>query len=112
MSYCRWSSDGFRSAVYCYESVGGFETHVAARQPDIPEGIHPPPVSLINTDRDEWTRLHEEWNARLAAATYTPIGLPCDGQSFCDDTEVEMFDRLRDLAKMGYHVPQYLLDET
>jgi hypothetical protein len=38
------------------------------------------------------------------------IGLPHDGEAFCDATAEECASRLRELRAMGYHVPQHAID--
>lgn len=109
MSYCRWSSDNWKSDVYTYACVDGtWTTHVAARKrvgelPDHP-GFKPP--------HDEaFLRRHREYQAAVSAAELVPIGLPHDGKTFKDGSPGECWATLVMLRTAGYHVPQYALDE-
>ncbi len=101
MSYCRFSSDNFKSDVYCYESSGEFyQIHVATNR--IIEDIPPLDLSLKSAKREESTRKHNE---ALRNCTHKPIGLSFDGESFAYDTLEETCDKLIELKKMGYNVP-------
>lgn len=108
MSYCRWSSDDWRSDIYCYEDVaGGFVTHVAANRivgdvPRLPE--------LTESNFLEWMEAHAAQAAFIDAAERELIGLPHDGASFHDDELPELLQRLLDLKVMGYNVPAFALE--
>lgn len=109
MSYCRWSSDNWRSDVYVYECTDGtWTTHVAGRKRvgELPEppGYEPP------FDED-FLRRHREYQAAVSAAEMVPIGLPHDGKTFKDGSPAECWGTLVMLKTAGYHVPQYALDE-
>lgn len=115
MSYCRWSSDNWRSAVYVYESDRGFETHVACNKV---LGEIPQEPSLADLDRASTPEQLREWSDQynavmgfLETAERAPIGLPHDGESFNDPTPAACADRLEALRALGYHVPQYAIDE-
>jgi hypothetical protein len=43
--------------------------------------------------------------------THKKIGLPQDGAHIMEKTEEEMFKTIRWLHRMGYRVPQHLLEE-
>lgn len=88
MSYCRWSSDGFTSDVYCYESDAGFVTHVANKRHDRRREIG---------DHSE-IPMHE-------------IGLAHDGATFVDAGPREMAETLRKLREEGYRVPEYVFGD-
>lgn len=131
MSYCRFSSDNWKSDVYAYESCGGgFITHVAGNKrifppiPDIPfswiprfggEFVRAERRVIYPSRRHSfaagcfyriyalWHRLHM-WS--LSVIPSKNIGLPHDGESFDDDTAGECADRLESLRAIGYHVPQ------
>jgi hypothetical protein len=94
MSYCRFSSDNFKSDVYVYAHIaGGFMTHVAANR--IVGGI-PPDVAY----RDFMAEPPER----------EPIGGPHDGESFATDSIEETIELLRDLQSKGYHVPTHAFE--
>ena len=107
MSYCRCSSEGFTCDVYVYESVAGFITHVGKnriteRAPDIwPEGDASP---------EEMQACLDKHRAHMANAKFEPIGLPCDGETYNDETAGECAERLTLLQSLGYNVPDYAID--
>lgn len=109
MSYCRFSSDSYRSDVYVYEADSGYVVHVAASRyvgaeprPEVPpatvENI-PECVRAINALR-EWVK----------TATLEPIGLEMDGASLGFDTPGETAQALCSLRELGYNVPQRAID--
>ena len=135
MSYCRWSSDNFMCDVYVYEDVnGGWTTHMAGNRPMLPP-IPELPLSWlpkINGEFDSETRTvryPNKWRAAFAYVVCTvwvwshrihfwslsliprrDIGLPHDGESFNDPTPSDCADRLEMLRRMGYRVPQRVID--
>ncbi len=117
MSYCRWSSDGFRSDVYVYEDVmGGWTTHVAGRKrlglDTLPQDPYDKNFLKENLGKgDRWMNAYHAYHEALSKLDIVPIGLPHDGQSFNDPTPVECARRLMSLKEMGYYVPQYAIDE-
>jgi len=135
VSYCRFSSDNWRSDVYVYEHCdGGFITHIAGRKRMFPP-IPSIPLSWMPNFGVQWdkvtmrptypSRLHK-MAAHCAFSAYAmwhrlhmwtvnriplrPIGLPHDGESFCDETAGECADRLEAIRSIGYHVPQYAIN--
>lgn len=116
MSYCRWSSDGWRCDVYVYKDVsGGWTTHVAGRK-----RVHPEPCPQLDWDairdrtKDEKVAAIESWQraerAWLDQAQMVDIGLPHDGARFNDDTAGDCANTLEMLRAAGYWVPQYAID--
>lgn len=126
MSYCRFSSDNWRSDVYCYASNNGYTTHVAGSRiagnmpivewPKLGR-TYPPNTPLADMDphdQDEVLRFAEQHKMQMAfidCAKHVPIDLPHAGDSF-DDPDLESFrDRLLMLRELGYSVPQYVFDD-
>jgi hypothetical protein len=131
MSYCRFSSDNWKSDVYTYEHCdGGFVTHVAGRKRTFPP-IPDIPLSWIPRFGGEFSiaarrvTYPTRWHSFVATCSYSiyglwhrlsmwsvgviplkDIGLPHDGAAFNDDTASECADRLESLRALGYHVPQ------
>lgn len=106
MSYCRFSSDNWRSDVYAYESCyGGFTTHVAGNRLEGDTPIPEMPVDWHKLPVDELVRLHEAQSAWIDHARHVPIGLQCDGETFQDETVVALRSRLLWLRELGYLVP-------
>lgn len=114
MSYCRWSSDQFRSDIYCYESNDGFVIHVAAARLVSDQPRPERKAGAVSIDDPSWVQLSvDDWNAYSAwsdAARREPIRLEHAGEQFVEATAGECADRLRQLRALGYHVPQYALD--
>ena len=112
MSWCRWSSDSWRSDLYVYESERGIEIHVAARRlpPEWEDAIPPAPPTPVDDPSLDWMpwvkwtsevgRMAGEWSDRLV-----PIGLPHDGGDYTASDEDEAREVLAWLAALGYHVP-------
>lgn len=107
MSYCRFSSDNWRSDVYAFESRDGFELHVASNRlaGDIPEVPY-----ILDVGPEEWGRAHQAQMVAVRAAERLPIGGPRDGESFIYDTLRELYDALLLLRLDGYRVPDFTLE--
>lgn len=106
MAYCRWSSDNWKSDVYCYENVSGaWTTHVAGRKH---RGEIPPLGNIGSMSAEEFQEAYRRQNEALDKAELVPIGLPFDGQSFDDEGPEGMLARLRELKSVGYHIPEYV----
>lgn len=109
MSYCRWSSECWKSDVYVYEDTsGGFTIHVAGRRyvSDTPR----PVLSENATIEEEIKYFIEDCSAWVKTATLEPIGLSEDGKSFNVETPKEAADKLIELQELGYCVPEYAID--
>ena len=113
MSYCRWSTDGFRCDLYCYEDVaGGYTTHVAENRL-----VNPPPeIAWPGQDADakawiEFTRMYNEAIQKAIKGQYEAIALPHAGERFNDPTLQEFKDRLLYLRGLGYRFPDEVLSE-
>lgn len=110
MSFCRWSSDNFKSDVYCYENVSGaWTTHVAGNRiisplPDMPG------IDVLMADQERYAKLHAEHMAALNAAERESIGLPHDCETFNDAGPAEMAERLKYLQGLGYRVPAHVFE--
>jgi hypothetical protein len=105
MSYCRFSTDDYRSDVYIYADVdGGFTTHVASLRYD---GEIPSVVGVFDDPFDA-QRAADLFKAQidfLASTTATRIGGPFDGQTFRDPTLSALLARMNELSASGYRVP-------
>jgi hypothetical protein len=114
MSYCRWSSDNFGCDLYCYESREGFETNVASFR-------HRRWLRLFHFLTDKRVPITDDHTIRLSRwnlwglphwLTHKRIRLPYAGKYFTDATEQEMFGRILDLVRTGYHIPHSLRKEV
>lgn len=120
--YCRWSTDDFQCDLYCYESEGGFETHVAANR------IHwkialPPPADFEffkngnfkrGAMRTPIQRLVEVMRLMNNEENFErkDIGLAYDGRTFVDKTPEEWHATLLLLKAAGYKFPYHLITDV
>lgn len=103
MSYARFSSDDWRSDVYCYESNSGFELNIATNRYE----------DLDSVPRVDWDNFQESYVSQMNAIknrNHVPIGLPFDGEHYTFGTLEELRDKLLELREVGYNVPQFALD--
>jgi hypothetical protein len=139
MSYCRWSSLNWKCDLYVYDSGGVWITHVAGRRrigPILPDTLglrlngwllywagwawnkengtisyeHPWRRTLISPWFwlvGAWHRLHM-WSVSMAPLR--DITLLHAGECFSDPTPGACADRLEELRRIGYVVPQYAID--
>lgn len=109
MSYCRWSSDDFKSDLYCYASSGGYTTHVANSK-HVGDAPHLDWNSLMSTNTEEFHKQYTAQSEWLSTAKREPIGLPYDGESFHDPDLESFLATVTMLRDAGYHVPTYVFD--
>lgn len=110
MSYCRWSSDNFQCDIYCYEHCyGGIMIHVAANRiaEPLPEM---PAFTRENLESGVWMDAHRRNMALLDKMERVAIGLPHDGETFHVESFQEAADKLIELRKVGYQVPDHAIE--
>lgn len=113
MSYCRFSSDGFKSDVYVYKSDAGFVIDVA--QFRLANNFeYPSFFSKEMTDEAEFIahttevlKRRQEW---MRTATRTKIEIIHAGDTFTIADRRGAADRLMYLRGLGYHIPQIAID--
>lgn len=137
MSYCRFSSDNFKSEVYVYADIsGGYTIHIADNRivspliPDVPYMRLPNfgatftdvPVKFTLTYPSKmhefmhklmWTLLKPWLWARAFSLRHSirrKIGGPYDGDTMNVATARECVDTLTTLRNAGYVVPQRAID--
>lgn len=112
MSYCRFSSDDWKSDVYVYENAdfGGYTIHVAGTKhvadtpiPEMPEAWH-------KLDPEVFLSIHKAQMAWVESAKLVPLNLPYDGKTFNFDDIEECISHLLTLREHGYRVPQFAID--
>lgn len=111
MSYCRFSSDNFRSDVYVYYGDDGYTCHVASRKISNIDECPEISISLSLEDNQKFIeryRLRQEWMENYA--TRIPIEHELAGTTFTTDTPDEMIEELIYLRGQGFHVPQNAID--
>ena len=99
MSYCRFSSDNFKSEVYAYEGDEGFVVSVAALRlkkmpPDPPDPSAP-----------DYCKRRSAYFGKLERAKRVKIELPHAGATLACATLEELRKTLLELRGIGYHVP-------
>lgn len=110
MSYCRWSSDNWRSDIYAYEDASGsYTTHVASNRVAEPIPVEPSYNEEINA---AWMARHKAVMDYLASAERHPIGLPHDGATFSDPDLETFLETLETLRGEGYRVPESALEDV
>jgi len=107
MSYCRWSCNDFQCDLYVYESAHGFEIHVASNRRVYKEPLPPPCTSPVGSDA--WWARHQKVSAMLEDCVLEPIGLPCDGESYTEDSAEDALARIEELLAMGYRGTEHLV---
>jgi hypothetical protein len=106
MSFCRWSSDNFKSDVYVYEDcAGGYTIHMADCRV-----VGEVPTVDWEAEPDVLTAQHTAQMAYLDSCKHVPIGLPHDRETFRLATKRETVAKLEELRALGYHVPQFAID--
>lgn len=111
MSYCRWSSDKFRSDVYvyaCYDNT--WTTHVAASKL-LDEYPGPDPYSFEEIQKPDWQDKLKKFHEWLEKAERGPPPPAHAGKTFKDDTPQDCAATLRMLRTEGYHVPDGVIEE-
>lgn len=109
MSYCRWSTNDFRCDIYCYESCnGGWDIHVARLRHRL--NRLPSPVPFDPDNFTAWFERHKKVMEMVHRARHYPIGLPHDGESYNEPTAADAANRLIQLKRVGYNVPQFAID--
>lgn len=111
MSYCRFSSDGFRSDVYVYYGVGGYHILVAqfrcTNDFSYPE-LFPAPEGKRAQER-HYKMVAEGQKKWFATMTRSKIEIEHAGDAFVVKTAQAAIDRLKYLSSLGYHVPELCL---
>ena len=107
MSFCRFSSHDFRCDFYAYESLHGFELHVAALRVE----WDPPPSPLTNLQLppDEWQDLYHRYHQAYNAAPKHRIDHPEAGSCHTLPSLQDLRDKIADLVSQGFQAPPLLL---
>lgn len=114
MSYCRWSSDAFKSDLYVYEHVGGYwAIHVAGSRyvGDVPTLAYPTDAkdpAQVEAFKASYDAQRKFFDAGAATAL---INLPHAGETFQEPTPGACADRIEELVALGYHVPAGVVEE-
>jgi hypothetical protein len=108
MSYCRFSSDDFKSDVYVYEDItGGWTIHVASSRiiGDIPKI---PKLTEISTD--DFMKTYKKQMKFLKTAKRKKIELKYDGETFNTESPIDCAIQLIKIKEEGYHIPNGVID--
>lgn len=107
MSYCRFSSDNWKSDVYVYEAEAGFTVHVALSRF---VGDIPPLLPWSEKNHDAWVKSYEEQMEVVSRLPTQHIGGPFDGKTFIYRNLAELRIGLRGLQAAGYHIPEFVFE--
>ena len=112
MSYCRFSSDKYRSDVYVYESADGFTIHVASkRYTETYPGPDPYSREEIAKPAEEWRDNYHAFHHWLDNTPMETIGLPHDGETIVCDLPGICADTLQEMRDLGYNIPDGVIEE-
>ena len=104
MSYCRFSSDNWKSDIYCYEHCQGYyQIHIAKKRI---KGTIPP---LQFEDNIIFLDSYRKQRKALDRAKREEIKLPHAGEDFSFLTPAETVNFLKELRKIGYHMPEHAI---
>ncbi len=106
MSYCRWSSDDYKSDIYAWEDCGGGYYASVATHRYVTDEEFPPPASGAGEWVARWTVVNEI----IRRAKSEPIGLPSDGETYHVQTINELLELFLNLRDAGYYVPDYAIE--
>lgn len=113
MSYCRFSSNDWQSDVYVYGTLDEtWMVHVAARRHVFKVPL-PEPVSLRD-DPGAWAKRSVAIMDMLddsEKCALEEINLPYANETFECQSPGEAANRLQELAALGYHVPDGVIDD-
>lgn len=110
MSYCRFSSNDYQCDVYVYESEGGWEIHVAGNRFAFKEPL-PEHIEWSQENAEVFFDRMRRVRSLVDEAERIEITLEHAGDSFTEGSAIECADRLEYLQRLGYVVPQYVIDE-
>jgi hypothetical protein len=113
MSYCRWSSDDYRSDLYVYEAEDSFHIHVANCRYVFDRTKIPSPTVIPVTEAG-WAAAamarQQSIHLLLDDAETEKITLPHAGETFYCDTAGEAADKVAELEALGYYVPAGVIE--
>jgi hypothetical protein len=106
MSYCRFSSDDWRSDLYVYQCSLGWQIDIAGSRHD----PMPPRITADKTDPDEWLRQYNAQRTAMDKAGRAYIDLPHAGGDFLCGTPGDCADTVAMLKELGYNVPDGVIE--
>lgn len=112
MSYCRPSSDNFKSDIYCYEGSSGFVVHISANRilGDIPPLPEMGSIAEGLLSQEEYIAAYKAQGDFIATAEKENILLSYAGETKVYAEVSDCIKFLIELKELGYHVPQSALD--
>ena len=105
MSYCRWSTNDFNCDLYVYQAEDGYVIHVAGNRV---VGTVPPVPDILETNAEEWVEAYNKQSEFLEEASREPIALRYVGESFYKLTKEACIEKIKELRKLGYIMPDKL----
>lgn len=114
MSYCRWSSDGFRCDVYAYEHVDGYyAVHVASRKRLFPPDFMPDLTKDFfarKISAETYAKNHKEYMDLMDTLPWRDLTYPSAGKTF-EEPDLESFlARMKALKAEGARIPDGVIE--
>lgn len=108
MSYCRFSSDNWKSDVYVYDGSDGIIVHVASQRY---EGYIPKLPDITKVSSKEFHEAYLKHHKALEKCRKVPIRHPLAGTTIICKTVKEAIDELTFLQYEKFFVPKFVIDE-
>lgn len=103
MSYCRFSSDNWKSDVYVYDGSDGIIIHIASKRY---EGYIP---KLPNIQTKDYREARLKHYRALEKCQKVPISHPLAGKTIVCKSVKEAIDELTFLKYEKFHIPKFLI---
>ena len=113
---CNWSDDDYQCDIQISEQHDGWLTEVAATRPDWgsrgpprPSPYDPDRWSMWNNDR--WQVAVKKYHQRLRLCVQRKLThMPCAGRAFFDEDAENVLERVIELERIGFQVPEWVHD--
>lgn len=110
MSYCRFSSDDFKSDVYVWRGIKYMISVAEKRHQFDRSSLPPKPDRGDEKFAAKQAERHSKLIRKVDQADTKRIGGPYDGDTFTASTPGETADKLEKIDEAGYHVPDHVIN--
>ena len=107
MSYCRWSSDNWKSDVYIYDGSEGITCHVTTYFYD---GYIPKLPDITKVSNKVFREAYLRQKRVMESCPKKKHPSPMAGQTFWARDPKDMIFKLEQLQLEGFHVPEYVFE--
>lgn len=109
MSYCRFSSDNWRSDLYIWMGESGIEGSIANNRYHFSPNFPMPEFNVLDKDFD-FEAYNKGYKLAMEHKIIKDIDLPYAGEYFSHYTGKEAAEFVRELSELGYHVPDGVIE--